>query len=180
MKMIILDRDGVINHEVGYLHRAEEVTFVDGIFSLCRTAMALGYRLIVVTNQSGIARGYYSVAQFDGLMDWMRTKFRAEHVELDAVYYCPYHPEHGIGEYRREHIDRKPGAGMLLRGAAEFGIDLAHSVMIGDRCSDIAAANTAGLRQAFLLAGTEPQPCAGAYLPALTLAEIETWLTQAG
>jgi D-glycero-D-manno-heptose 1,7-bisphosphate phosphatase len=179
-RALFLDRDGVINREIGYLHRAEDVVFVDGIFSLCRTAMALGYRIIVVTNQAGIARGYYSVAQFDGLMDWMRMQLRKEYVELDAVYYCPYHPEHGIGEYRRDHIDRKPAPGMLLRGAAEFGIDLAHSVMIGDRCSDIAAAHNAGLRQAFLIAGTEDAPCAGNYLPIETLSEAELWLTRQG
>ncbi|RXH57667.1 D-glycero-alpha-D-manno-heptose-1,7-bisphosphate 7-phosphatase [Granulicella sibirica] len=175
-RALFLDRDGVINHEVGYLHRAEDVTFVDGIFSLCRTAMALGYRLIIVTNQSGIARGYYSVAQFDGLMDWMRMKFRAEHVELDAVYYCPYHPEHGIGEYRQEHPDRKPAPGMLLRGAAEFGIALEQSIMVGDRCSDIAAANAAGLRQAFLFGATESAPCPGDYAAVATLPEVEAWL----
>jgi D-glycero-D-manno-heptose 1,7-bisphosphate phosphatase len=179
-RALFLDRDGVINHEIGYLHRAEDVVFVDGIFSLCRTAMSLGYRILVVTNQAGIARGYYSVAQFDGLMDWMRMQLRAEHVELDAVYYCPYHPEHGIGEYRRDHIDRKPAPGMLLRGAAEFGIDLAHSVLVGDRCSDIAAANAAGLRQAFLIAGTEGTPCEGTYLPITQLAEAEAWLKTVG
>lgn len=179
-RALFLDRDGVINHEIGYLHRAEDVVFVDGIFSLCRTAMSLGYRIIVVTNQAGIARGYYSVAQFDGLMDWMRMQLRAEHVELDAVYYCPYHPEHGLGEYRRDHIDRKPAPGMLLRGAAEFGVDLAHSVMVGDRCSDVGAANAAGLRQAFLIAGTESNPCEGDYLPIETLAEAEAWLKNAG
>jgi D-glycero-D-manno-heptose 1,7-bisphosphate phosphatase len=179
-RALFLDRDGVINHEIGYLHRAEDVTFVEGIFSLCRTAMSLGYRIIVVTNQAGIARGYYSVAQFDGLTDWMRAQFRKEKVELDAVYFCPYHPEHGLGEYRRDHIDRKPSPGMLLRGAAEFGIDLAQSVMIGDRCSDIGAANNAGLRQAFLIAGTEEAPCEGAYLAIARLAEAESWLTARG
>jgi D-glycero-D-manno-heptose 1,7-bisphosphate phosphatase len=179
-RALFLDRDGVINHEIGYLHRAEDVTFVEGIFSLCRTAMSLGYRIIVVTNQAGIARGYYSVAQFDGLMDWMRAQLRKEHVELDAVYYCPYHPEHGLGEYRRDHIDRKPAPGMLLRGAAEFGIDLAQSVMIGDRCSDIGAANNAGLRQAFLIAGTEEGPCEGTYTPIGRLDEAESWLKSIG
>jgi D-glycero-D-manno-heptose 1,7-bisphosphate phosphatase len=109
-------------------------------------------------------------------MDWMRMKFRAEHVQLDAVYFCPYHPEHGIGEYRRDHPDRKPSPGMLLRGAAEFGIALEQSVLIGDRCSDIAAANAANLRQAFLLAGTEPARCDGIYRPAASLAEVEAWL----
>ncbi len=179
-RALFLDRDGVINHEIGYLHRSEDVTFVDGIFSLCRTAMRLGYRLIVVTNQAGIARGYYSVAQFDGLMDWMRMKLRAEHVELDAVYYCPFHPEHGIGEYRREHADRKPSPGMLLRGAAEFGIALEQSVMVGDRCSDIGAANAANLRQAFLVGATESEPCQGNYVSAASLAEVEAWLVAQG
>ena len=144
---------------------------MEGIFLSAAPPMALGYRLIVVTNQAGIARGYYSIAQFDGLMDWMRMKFRAEDVELDAVYYCPYHPEHGIGEYRQEHADRKPAPGMLLRGAAEFGIALEESVMVGDRCSDIGAANAAGLRQAFLIGGTESAPCPGDYLPVAALGE---------
>jgi D-glycero-D-manno-heptose 1,7-bisphosphate phosphatase len=175
-KALFLDRDGVINHEVGYLHRAEDVTFVDGIFSVCRTAQRLGYRLIVVTNQSGIARGLYTVAQFDTLMDWMRTQFRAEGITLDAVYYCPYHPRHGIGEFLREHEDRKPGPGMLHRGAAAFSLDLTQSLMVGDRCSDIAAANAAGLRQAFLIAGTEPTPCPGDFLPIDQLSELESWI----
>ena len=154
-RALFLDRDGVVNVEVGYLHRAEEVRFVDGIFSLCRTAVRLGYQLIVVTNQAGIARGYYSEADFHALMEFMRGEFRAEGVELDAVYYCPFHPEHGVGEYKREHEDRKPGTGMLLRGARDFDVQLSESVMVGDRCSDVIAANAAGLRQAFLVSGTE-------------------------
>jgi len=177
-RALFLDRDGVVNVEVGYLHRAEEVRFVDGIFSLCRTAAALGYRLIVVTNQAGIARGYYTEADFDVLMEFMRGELRAEGVELDAVYYCPYHPEHGVGEYRREHEDRKPGTGMLRRGAAEFGVELSESVMVGDRCSDVAAANAAGLRQAFLISGTETAGCGGEYLAVESLAEVERWLVE--
>jgi D-glycero-D-manno-heptose 1,7-bisphosphate phosphatase len=174
-RALFLDRDGVVNVEVGYLHRAEEVRFVDGIFSLCRTAAGLGYRLIVVTNQAGIARGYYTEADFDVLMEFMRGELRAEGVELDAVYYCPYHPEHGVGEYRREHEDRKPGTGMLRRGAAEFGVELSESVMVGDRCSDVGAANAAGLRQAFLISGTETAGCGGEYLAVESLAEVERW-----
>jgi len=177
-RALFLDRDGVVNVEVGYLHRAEEVRFVDGIFSLCRTAAGLGYRLIVVTNQAGIARGYYTEADFDVLMEFMRGELRAEGVELDAVYYCPYHPEHGVGEYRREHEDRKPGTGMLRRGAAEFGVELSESVMVGDRCSDVAAANAAGLRQAFLISGTETAGCGGEYLAVESLAEVERWLVE--
>ena len=179
-RALFLDRDGVVNEEVGYLHRPEEVRFVDGIFSLCRTAMGLGYRLIVVTNQAGIARGYYSEADFEALMDFMSEKLRAEGVELDAVYYCPFHPEHGVGKYKQEHEDRKPGTGMLRRGAREFGVELSQSVLVGDRCSDVGAANAAGLRQAFLISGTEAAECGGKYLGVKSLTEVERWLVERG
>jgi D-glycero-D-manno-heptose 1,7-bisphosphate phosphatase len=179
-RALFLDRDGVVNEEVGYLHRAEEVRFVEGIFSLCRTAAGLGYRLIVVTNQAGIARGYYSEMDFEALMEFMRGELREEGVELDAVYYCPFHPEHGVGKYRQEHEDRKPGTGMLRRGAREFGVELSESVLVGDRCTDMGAANAAGLRQAFLISGTEAEGCGGEYLAVGSLAEVERWLVERG
>jgi D-glycero-D-manno-heptose 1,7-bisphosphate phosphatase len=166
-----------VNHEVGYLHRPEDVRWVDGIVPLCRTAMELGYKLVVVTNQSGIARGFYSMTQYEELTAWIRSELLHEGVTLDAVYCCPYHPE-GLGEYRREHEDRKPGPGMLLRASRELGVELAQSVMVGDRCSDVGAANAAGLRQAFLMLGTEPEPCPGAHTVVETLAEVERWLRE--
>lgn len=177
-RALFLDRDGVVNVEVGYLHRAEDVRFVDGIFSLCRTAMRLRYRLVVVTNQAGIARGYYGEDDFERLMAWMRETLRAEGVELDAVYYCPFHPEHGIGRYKREHEDRKPGTGMLRRAERELGVMLAESVLVGDRSSDIAAANAAGLRQAFFVRGTEAYECVGSCIEVDSLAEVERWLVE--
>ena len=179
-RALFLDRDGVVNEEVGYLHRAEEVRFVDGIFSLCRTAVELGYRLIVVTNQAGIARGYYTEADFEVLMEFMRGELRSGGVELDAVYYCPFHPEHGVGKYKQEHEDRKPGTGMLRRGAREFGVELSESVLVGDRCSDVAAANAAGLRQAFLIGGTEAGECGGRFVRVESLVEVERWLVEQG
>ena len=179
-RALFLDRDGVVNEEVGYLHRTDEVRFVDGIFSLCRTAMGLGYRLIVVTNQAGIARGYYTEEDFQALMAWMGAALRAEGVELDAVYHCPFHPEHGVGKYKCEHEDRKPGTGMLRRGAREFGVELSESVMVGDRCSDVAAANAAGLRQAFLMGETETKECGGEFLRVHSLGEVERWLVERG
>jgi D-glycero-D-manno-heptose 1,7-bisphosphate phosphatase len=175
-RALFLDRDGVVNHEVGYLHLPADVRWVDGIFSLARTAIELGYRVILVTNQSGIARGLYSQQQFDELTRWMTAEFEREQVHLDAVYCCPYHPEHGIGEYKREHEDRKPGPGMLLRGAREFHLNLGESILVGDRCSDIAAGLAAGVRQCFLLSGTEPAPCPGAHIAVDSLAEVERWL----
>lgn len=180
LRALFLDRDGVVNVEVGYLHRMEDVEFVPGIVSLCRTAAGLGYRLVVVTNQAGIARGFYSEADFETLMTWMRGELKTQRVEFDAVYHCPYHPEHGVGEYKREHEDRKPGTGMLRRAVREFGVSLEESVLVGDRCSDIAAANSAGLRQAFLIAGTEKARCPGDYLDVKTLSEVERWLVEQG
>ncbi len=85
---------------------------------------------MVVTNQAGIARGFYTEADYQQLMQWMRGEFRREGVELDAVYPSPYHPIHGVGEYKREHEDRKPGTGMLRRGAKEFGLDLTQSILV--------------------------------------------------
>ncbi len=175
-KALFLDRDGVINHEVGYLHQSEDVTFVDGIFSLCHLAQMLGYKLVIVTNQSGIARGLYSTAQFEALMEWIRAEFLGCGIAITAVYHCPFHPEHGVGEYKRESEDRKPSPGMLHRAARDHKIDLSQSILVGDRCSDIAAANRAKLLQAFLLAGTETTSCTGSFQPIETLAEVQAWL----
>jgi D-glycero-D-manno-heptose 1,7-bisphosphate phosphatase len=175
-RALFLDRDGVVNREVGYLVHKEDVQFVDGIFSLCKTAKRLGYRLVIVTNQAGIARGFYTEADYHALMQWMREEFRREGISFDGVYHCPYHPEHGVGEYKREHEDRKPGAGMLRRAARDLGIGLAESVMVGDRCTDIAAANAGGLRQVFLMRGTEEAGCGGTYTAVDTLGDVEAWL----
>lgn len=173
---LFLDRDGVVNQEIGWLIRRNDVSWVPGIFSLCRSAKEMGYRLVIVTNQAGIARGFYTEAQYHELMEWMRAEFRAEGIRLDGVYHCPYHPVHGIGEWKRDHEDRKPGAGMLRRAARDLGLDLARSVMVGDRCTDVGAANAGGLRQAFLVEGTEGAGCTGVYASVQTLAEVEHWL----
>jgi D-glycero-D-manno-heptose 1,7-bisphosphate phosphatase len=178
-RALFLDRDGVVNREVGYLIRQQDVQFVQGIFPLCRTAKRLGYRLVIVTNQAGIARGFYTEADYHALMQWMRGQFSVEGIVFDGVYHSPYHPEHGIGEYKREHEDRKPGAGMLRRASRDLGVVLSESVLVGDRCTDIAAANAGGLRQAFLISGTEDAPCGGEYSTVESLAEVEAWLLAA-
>lgn len=161
-RALFLDRDGVVNEEVGYLSRPEQVRFVDGIFDLCRRAQALGYFLIVVTNQAGIARGFYTEADFHALTQWMTAEFAREGVRLDRTYFCPHHPEHGVGAYRRDCPDRKPNPGMLLHAAREFQLDLAQSIIIGDRCTDMAAGEAAGVGTLLLVEGMEPAPCAQA------------------
>lgn len=155
---LFLDRDGVINEEIGYLHRFEDVQFVPGIVPLLQTANRLGVFTCVVTNQAGIGRGLYSEEQFQLLMRSMRAALDIEGAHLDAVYHSPFHPVHGVGAYRRESPCRKPAPGMLLQAAADHGLDLARSAMVGDRCSDMAAGAAAGVPNLFLLNGSEQCP----------------------
>jgi D-glycero-D-manno-heptose 1,7-bisphosphate phosphatase len=145
-RALFLDRDGVINYDSGYTSSAENFRFIEGIFDLCRTAKRLGYLLIVVTNQAGIGRGYYSEQDFLTLTDWMLERFEAEGAPLNDVFYCPYHPVHGIGRYKKDSICRKPNPGMLLVAAKKYKLDMGSSIMIGDRDSDMQAAGKAGVR----------------------------------
>lgn len=149
---LFLDRDGVINVERNYVHRIEDFEFVPGIFELCSSAVALGYLPVVVTNQAGIGRGYYTEADFQSLTAWMRAQFRSRGVDIAGVYHCPYHPSAGVGEYRRESFDRKPNPGMLLRAAHDLRLDLARSAFVGDKDSDMAAGRAAGVGHLLWLA----------------------------
>jgi D-glycero-D-manno-heptose 1,7-bisphosphate phosphatase len=144
-RALFLDRDGVINHDLGYTSSAENFKFIDGIFNLCRAARHSGYLLIVVTNQAGIGRGYYSEQDFLKLTEWMYEQFESEGILITDVLHCPYHPEHGIGLYKKDSFDRKPNPGMLLRATEKHGLDLEHSVLIGDKDSDMQAASKAGV-----------------------------------
>jgi len=150
-KALFLDRDGVINLERTYVHSPEMFHFQEGIFELCRDAQKLDYLLLVVTNQAGIARGYYSEAQFLALTTWMIREFDKRQIRIDRVYYCPYHPTHGVGRYRLDSSDRKPKPGMLLRARNDFNMDLTSSLLIGDQLSDISAAEAAGVGTKILL-----------------------------
>ena len=145
-RALFLDRDGVINHDPGYTSSAENFRFIEGVFDLCRAAKRLGYLLIVVTNQAGIGRGYYSEQDFLTLTEWMRERFEAEGAPITDVYHCPYHPENGVGHYERDSFDRKPNPGMLLRAAEKHRLDMGNSIMIGDKDSDMQAASKAGVR----------------------------------
>ena len=111
----------MINVDHGYVHQPENFQFVDGIFELCRTARALDYLIIVVTNQAGIGRGYFTEAQFHALTRWMCKEFLAQQAEIAEVYFCPFHPEFGIGHYKQASSFRKPGPGMILQALREHG-----------------------------------------------------------
>lgn len=144
-KALFLDRDGVINVEKNYVFRIEDFDFMPGIFELCSTARDSGFRLIVITNQAGIGRGYYTEADYRHLTGWMLTEFSARHIEIDRVYHCPYHPTAGVGEYRRESFDRKPHPGMILKAQKDFDLELSQCALIGDKDSDIEAGRAAGV-----------------------------------
>lgn len=142
---LFLDRDGVINIDHAYVYRKEDFEFVDGIFELVAAAKKAGYLIVVVTNQAGIGRGYYTAADFYELMNWVREQFAARNGCIDGVYFCPDHPEYGLGEYRRESKFRKPAPGMLLQAANELDIDLETSILVGDKVSDVEAGKAAGV-----------------------------------
>jgi D-glycero-D-manno-heptose 1,7-bisphosphate phosphatase len=142
---LFLDRDGIINVDHGYVHRREQFEFVPGIFALARHAAEVGWPVVVVTNQAGIGRGLFNEAAFADLTHWMCARFAAERAPIARVYHCPYHPEFGLGAYRLDHPWRKPRPGMILQAAADLGLDLPASALVGDKPSDIVAAAAAGV-----------------------------------
>jgi D-glycero-D-manno-heptose 1,7-bisphosphate phosphatase len=148
---LFLDRDGVINVDIGYLHRKEDCAFIDGIFDLVRRAHQVGYEVFVVTNQAGIARGYYSEQTFAEFTRWMVDEFAANDAPITQVYYCPHHPIAGIGAYLQVCDCRKPAPGMFLQAAREYDLDMKGSVMIGDSATDMTAAESAGVATRYLL-----------------------------
>lgn len=141
-----LDRDGVLNHDFDYVHRPADIVWIDGAKEAVRLLNEAGFLVLVVTNQSGIGRGYYTEADMHALHVWMGRELAEAGAHIDAFYHCPYHPEASIAAYRAaDHPDRKPNPGMLVRAMAEWPIDAARSFLIGDRDSDLAAARAAGI-----------------------------------
>jgi D-glycero-D-manno-heptose 1,7-bisphosphate phosphatase len=144
-RALILDRDGVINEDTGYVHRIDDCRFIDGIFAMTAAFAGEGFAVVIATNQTGIGRGLYSETDFAALMGWMRGEFARHGVTIAAVYHSPDHPTEGVGAYRRESTWRKPGPGMILQAAADLSLDLARSWMVGDKPHDIEAGRAAGV-----------------------------------
>ena len=149
-----LDRDGVVNVDRGYVFRREDFEFVTGTLDAAHELKSMGLALVVVTNQSGIARGYYGPEQFHALTDWMKQAFAAHGAALDGVYFCPHHPTEGEAPYRRSCNCRKPAPGLLLDAVRDLDIDVRRSVLFGDKASDLQAALAAGIPNRVLL-GTD-------------------------
>ncbi|WOH37866.1 D-glycero-beta-D-manno-heptose 1,7-bisphosphate 7-phosphatase [Thalassotalea fonticola] len=152
-RALFLDRDGIINVDHGYVYKPEEFEFVDGIFDVCRHAQDLGLQLIVITNQSGIARGKYTEEQFLTLTDWMKKEFLKERIIITDVFFCPHHPTKGLDAYKLACKCRKPEPGMIFKAAQKHKIDLKQSIFIGDKVSDIKAAENAGVHNRILVSG---------------------------
>lgn len=153
---LFLDRDGVINVNHGYVHKRDEFDFIDGIFDLVRQARRQNYKVVVITNQAGIGRGYYTEEDFHKLTDWMLNEFFDAGSPIDRVYFSPFHPTAGVGKYLRDDFSRKPHPGMILQAQTELDVDLGRSVLIGDKESDIRAGTTAGVGTNLLFASQRP------------------------
>ncbi|MCY9664836.1 HAD family hydrolase [Paenibacillus alginolyticus] len=150
-KALFLDRDGVINVEKNYVYKIEDFEFVNGIFELAKHFVNSGYLIIVITNQAGIGRGFYSERDFHILNNWMVNEFTKQNIKINKVYYCPYHPIHGIGKYKKDSFFRKPNPGMILNALQLFDIDPQQSILIGDSITDIEAGLNSGIKHNILI-----------------------------
>lgn len=146
-KILFLDRDGTINADCHYVYRTEDFQWIPGIRELCRAALKAGYEIVVITNQSGIARGYYTEEDYRHFTAYMEKKFAEEGISLLSVYHCP----------TLEGEDRKPCPGLFLKARDHWGIDMGSSISLGDKERDVEAAEAAGVGRNFLLS---PIPCA--------------------
>lgn len=150
-KAVFLDRDGVMNVDNGYVSQVDDFQFIEGVIDACKKAKEKGYLLVVITNQSGIARGYFSEDQFHTLTEWMDWSMADRGVDLDGIYYCPHHSEKGIGEYKVDCDCRKPKPGMLFDAIKELNIDVKQSILVGDKVSDLKAGVAAGVETNYLV-----------------------------
>jgi len=155
---LFLDRDGVININHGHVHKIENFDFIEGIFEIVKKANKLSMPVIIITNQGGIGRGLYSEDVFHALMNKVIDMFKEHGAVIDDVYFCPNHPEHGVGQYKRASYYRKPEPGMILMAAKDYGLDLPRSVFVGDKTTDIDAGKAAGVGELFLFSETEKHP----------------------
>mgnify|MGYP006128623907 CR=1 FL=1 len=150
-RALLLDRDGVININHGYVHHPNNFEFIEGIFNLARLAQVNSYKVIVISNQAGIGRGYYSEQEFQDLTLWMCNEFLNAGVVIEKVYFSPFHPTEGLGKYKKDDISRKPKPGMIIQAQQELNLDLELSILIGDSASDIKAGIAAGVGTNILL-----------------------------
>jgi D-glycero-D-manno-heptose 1,7-bisphosphate phosphatase len=146
-KALFLDRDGVINIEKNYLYQIKDFKFIHGVIDCCREMQLLGYLIVIITNQSGIARGKYSEHDYQKLTQWMLSYFQSQNINISAVYHCPHHPD-----ISGQCDCRKPAPGLINKACETFNIDASQSILVGDKNSDIEAGINAGVGQNYLAA----------------------------
>lgn len=151
-KAVFMDRDGTLNKEVHYLHRPEDLILFEDVPEGIRRLNEAGFKTIVVTNQAGVARGYYKEEDVKQLHQYMNQILEKWGAHIDAFFYCPHHPEKGIGEYKKICSCRKPGIGMFQMAEALYDIDKTRSYMIGDKLIDTEAGKNYGVSS--ILVGT--------------------------
>lgn len=151
LKVAFLDRDGVINKEVNYLYKVEDFEYTLGCINGLKGLQNLGFKLIVITNQAGIARGYYTEAEYQKLTAWFTNDLKDLGVDILDVFYCPHHPSGVVEEYSIECICRKPRSGLFERAIQKYGIDIENSLMIGDKPSDLEAAKNIGIAELIMV-----------------------------
>lgn len=151
-RVVFLDRDGTLNREVHYLHKKEDLQIIPDVPKALVLLKEAGYKLVVVTNQSGVARGYYTEKEVEELHGYMNAILQKEGAAIDGFYYCPHHPVKGAGAYKTECGCRKPGIGMFEMAEKQFSVDREHSFMIGDKSLDAEAGKNYGLTS--ILVGT--------------------------
>jgi D-glycero-D-manno-heptose 1,7-bisphosphate phosphatase len=155
-KAAFIDRDGVINEDRAYVHRIADFAFIPGSVEALRALHEAGYLLVVITNQSGIARGLFSEAEYRHLEEYFCTSLSRAGVQLDSIQYCPHLPDAPLPEYRLDCDCRKPRPGMLLAAVKQLDIDLSQSILVGDRRADVEAGRAAGVSRCFLVRSGQP------------------------
>lgn len=153
MKAVFLDRDGVINVDKGYVHKIEDFEFYPNVFTALKKLQESGYKLFIVTNQSGIAVGYYTEEDFLKLTDFMLKEFEKQRIKIEKVYYCPHHENGIVEKYSIKCNCRKPESGMIKQAIEEYGVDPSQSFLIGDKENDILAAHKEGIKAALVKTG---------------------------
>ena len=144
---LFLDRDGVVNIDHGYVYKKSNFDFTENIFDLVRSANNLGYLVVVITNQAGIARGYYTEKDFNVLTLWMHEQFKLKGAKIDMTYFCPFHKDGVIKKYKKDSYLRKPNPGMIQNACKELNINPSKSLLVGDKETDIEAGLASGIHK---------------------------------
>ena len=182
-RAVFLDRDGTINRMVHHPRSKEQIHLLPASAGAIAQLRAAGWLVIVVTNQSVVARGYIAEGDLNGMHDCLRGLLRAEGTDVDAIYYCPHHPEEGQGGYLQACSCRKPAPGLLLQAAADFGLALEECVLVGDSLSDVQAGQAAGCVTVLVRTGYGEQALRAGARPDVVVAglgEAAEWILQNG